>query len=142
MSERYEAGSPQWLAALHACIAGARRDAQFSQDFTLCEVYTNVPSSIPSDGGTVAFTATIHRDSTEVEFELREADTADFKLTVDYSHMLPAARLIVDGVPENQTELEKILFRAVRSGHATIEGSPSEELAKLGVHDRIARLTK
>ena len=87
MSERYQMGSPQWVAALHALMVAARPQLQLSRDITMCEVYTNVPPSV-SAIGTVAFTARFRKDSNDVEFELSEATDADFKLTIDYDWAL------------------------------------------------------
>ena len=119
MSEKYVVGSPQWLAALHAFMSAARPGMELSRDIEFCEVYTNVPASIPSDGGTVAFTVRFWRDSPEVEFELKEAERPNFKLRIDYAHVLPAARLVTDGDPAKQAALMAILGSAVQTGHAS-----------------------
>jgi len=141
MSEKYVMGSPQWLAAVHAFAVAARPHLQLTRDTTLCEVYKNVPGSIPSRDGTVAFTMRFLRDPQDVAFELKEADDATFKLTIEYSEVLPAGRFIVGGDPERQAELRRMLSGAVKRGTATIEGAPSEELQDLPIHDQIARIT-
>ena len=141
MSEKYEMASPQWLAALHAFFVAARPLVQFTRNVSLCEVYRDVPSSIPSANGTIAFTVRFRKDSNDVEFELAEAAEADMKLVIDYAHVLPAGRVVVGGDPAKQREMEGIIGKAIQSGHATVAGRMPAELQSLPVHDQIARLT-
>jgi hypothetical protein len=141
MSERYEIGSPQWLAALHAFMVAARPQLRLSKDYTLCEVYREMPSSFGGSRGSVAFTTRFRKDSNEVDFELTEASDADFKLTIDYECMLPIARIVVDGVPARQAELSRGLIEAVQTGRATIEGTLPDELISMPVHDQLARIS-
>lgn len=141
MSERYQMASPQWLAALHAFMVAARPQLSFPRDFTFCEVYTNVPSPVPSVGGTVAWSARFFRDTNEVEFQLGVPEAADLRLTFDYGHVLPIARFGVDGDPRRQAEMDRMLAAAVESGHATMEGALPEFLAGSPVHDQMVRVT-
>jgi hypothetical protein len=141
MSERYEMGSAQWLAALHAFMAAARPQLDFSRDFTMCEVYRNVPGHVAGGKDTVAFTVRFRKDSEDVGFELSEAAHADFKLTIDYECVLPLGHLAVEGNPEKQAEMQRRIADAVSSGRARIEGAPDEAMLNAPVHDQIARLT-
>ncbi|MGE3073645.1 MAG: hypothetical protein AB7N24_06090 [Dehalococcoidia bacterium] len=141
MSEKYVMGSPQWLAALHACMLALRPAVTLSQDITLCEVYRNVPASIQSDNGTVAFTARFRKDSNEVDFEAREASDATVKLRWEYDAVLPVGRLVVGNDPKRAEQMMALFNSAMAAGKASIEGEMPPEMMSSPVHDMIASLT-
>jgi hypothetical protein len=141
MSQRYEMGSAQWLAALHAFMTAARPQLNFAGDFTMCEVYRDVPDHIAGGKDTVAFTVRFRKDCEDVGFELAEANDADFKLTIDYECVVPLGRLVVGGDPEKQAEMQRRIGEAVRAGRARIEGAPDEAMLNAPVHDQIATMT-
>lgn len=141
MSQKYVFGSPQWLAALHATMVACRPSLTLSQDITLCEVYRNVPASVPSDNGTVAFTARFHKDSNHVDFENSEADDATIKLLWDYEAVLPLSRFVVGNDPGRAAQAMAMTTSAVAAGKASIEGDIPPELMASPVHDLIAALT-
>ena len=141
MTQKYEMGSPQWLAALHAFMVAARPGLAIADDFALCEVYKNVPASIPSTDGTVTFTVRFRKDSMDVDFELTEADDATVKLTLEYEDVLPLGRFVVGGDPQRQAEMFGVLNDCVKKGRAKFEGALPAAIQDSPVHDQIARLT-
>jgi hypothetical protein len=141
MPEKYQMASPQWLAALHAFMVAARPSLPLTGDVTLCEVYRNVPNTIPAHDGTVAFTVRYRKDSMDVDFETREADDATVKLTFAYEDVVPLGRFVVGGDAQRAAEMFGMLRDLIRNGRATLEGEMPAEMQASPVHDQVARLT-
>jgi hypothetical protein len=143
VSATYEFATPEWLAALHAAFASAAAhgDLKSDRDFTLCEVYTDVPSHIPSDNGTIAFTVVISDGGDSVDFERGEAADPDRKVTASYEALLPIARAVAGDDPEAQRAMRDAVAAAVEAGDLVAEGEPRNDNSGTIVHDTIARLT-
>jgi hypothetical protein len=142
MPDKLEFASPQWLAALQKAYEDATASAGPAASgvaFTMCEVYTGVPSHL-SSSGTLAWKSTV-KDGVVV-FKHEDDPAADLHVTVDYASVLPLGRLVVEGDPKAEAEMNRIAGEAIRAGKFTVKGDAAKRPAFLaGVHDRMARIT-
>lgn len=88
--------SPEWVTLLQETLTRLHADARpylVGADFTICEVFTDVPP----DGSTCVWAARITQDAVTY-FEA--PPKADFLVRGDYEAILPGAKLIYQGATE------------------------------------------
>ena len=135
--------SPEWVAALKAILGELVEEARpdlADVDFTICEVFTDVPP----DRHTCVWAARITGDG--VQF-FDEAVEADYEVKGDYEAILPGAKIIYEGVTEAQlavqTEHRQRMVAAGRlQAKGDMRGVPRRlRLLLQTMHDRLARQT-
>jgi hypothetical protein len=140
---KYEFGSPEWFAALHAilcerAVIAAKADPDFRQ--STCEVFTNPPKRLlPPGADKLAWHCRIN--GANVEFSLTEIDDAETKIIGDYDTLVPFARYVTDGDPAREKELESLLGEAVAAGKVDVVRRATRRSAMGSVHDAICLLT-
>lgn len=139
---KYVFASPEWFACLHGIISERAASVAVThpgQTYSICEVFTGVPSGLAADGGTqIAWHAVIR--GVDVEFGTTEIEDAAFKAWADYAAILPLAQFDTRGEPARAAELNAMVEALVAQGKLRSSGSsPGSTL--FAVHDAIARLT-
>jgi hypothetical protein len=139
---KYEFGSREWFAALHAILcekAHAAAEPAFS--YAVCEVMTGVPARLAFlPGGKAAWCATIR--GSDVTFELEERDDVNFKAVMDYASVLPLARFDTGGRADLNAELWAMSAALVASGKMKLTGDPGGPPGPFAAaHDAIVKLT-
>lgn len=135
--------SPEWVAALKAIlielVAEVRADLD-GVDFTICEVFTDVPP----DGATCVWAARITGEG--VQF-FDEPVAADYEVSGDYEAILPGARIIYEGVTDAELAAQaEHRGRMIAAGRLHANGDmrtvprPLRRLLQT-MHDRLARQT-
>lgn len=138
---RLQFASPAWIARLQAILTElvAERAADLEGvDFTICEVFTDVPP----DGHTAVWAARITPQG--VTF----FDTpipADYEVAGDYAAVLPGALIIYEGVTAEELDVQAEHRRAMiaagrlsSKGDLAAMGKPLRRLLQ-AMHDRLAR---
>ncbi len=133
--------SPEWILRLQAILAElvAERAAELKGvDFTICEVFTDVPP----DAHTAVWAARIV-DGCVTFFE--QPVPADYEVRGDYDAVLPGALMIYEGVDGEelgrQAEHRKAMIAAGRltsQGDLSAMSKPLRRLLQT-MHDRLAR---
>ena len=139
---KYEFGSRQWFAALHAILCEkARAAADHTLSYSVCEVMTGVPAHLAFlPDGKAAWCATIR--GADVTFELEERDDVNFKAVMDYASVLPLARFDTQGRADLNAELWAMSAALVASGKMTLTGDPGGPPGPFAAaHDAIVQLT-
>lgn len=140
---KYEFLSRPWFAALHAIIWEKSRNASSSDAnlrYSICEVFTDVPSSLATlPGGRVAWHAIVR--GSDVVFGLSERDDVDLKATADYSAVLPLARFDTRGQADRAAELQAMSQALATRGLLKVAGAPPMNGPFASLHDAIAALT-
>ena len=138
---KYEFLSKPWFAALHAIIwEKARNASDPNLRYSICEVFTDVPSSLATlPGGRVAWHAIVR--GSEVLFGLSERDDVDLKATADYGAVLPLARFDTRGQADRATELQAMAQSLAVQGLLSVAGVPVQQGPFASLHDAIAALT-
>ncbi len=140
---KYEFGSPEWFAALHAILCeraaiAARENPGFRQ--STCEVFTDPPKRLlPPGAQKLAWHCRI--EGAKVEFARTEIDDADTKIVGDYDTLLPFSHFVVNGDPAREKELERLLAEAVAAGKVHVVRRAQGSGAMGSVHDAICLLT-
>jgi hypothetical protein len=135
--------SPEWVAALKAIlielVAEARADLE-GVDFTICEVFTDVPP----DHHTCVWAARITGEG--VQF-FDEPVEADYEVSGDYEAILPGARIIYEGVTDAELAIQaEHRLRMIAAGRLRAKGDmravprPLRRVLQT-MHDRLARQT-
>lgn len=137
---RYPFASPAWAAALHGYLVarGAEMAAEHGQDFSICEVYTEVPGDV-NDLDRVPVTWGFADGA--AWFELTERDDVDMKVVGTWEVLAPLARVVYADDPDGAAASHVALGEALAAGtlQVTRTGAPPEVLGRL--HDDLARLT-
>lgn len=140
MTAKIELASPEWFAALKGHIARfvATPNGQKTR-WSVCEVFTGVPSHLDKDGtGVIAWHCKI-ADGT-LTFAFGEADDVEMKTTTDYDFILPMARLVIG--PDTAAELAAHSAAGIASGKMKREGDSSTVPPELhAIHNDLAVIT-
>ncbi len=140
---KYEFGSPEWFAALHAILCErAAIAAKANPDFrhSTCEVFTDPPKRLlPPGAAKLAWHCKIH--GADVEFELSESDDVETKIIGDYNTLVPFARYVTHGDPAREKELESLLGKVVAEGKVNVVRRSTAPSPMGSVHDAICMLT-
>ena len=142
MAEKYEMGSPQYLAhakkLIEECIAGASAAELDGVEFSLCEVYTGVPKHIAESGRAAWY---FRLRGGELKFGTEEVDDVDFKAIVDYGTIVPLGRLHFGNDPTAEQKAQEGVMRAVAGGKMQRIGDQKKKPAFLdGLHDAMAEV--
>ena len=137
---KFEFASGEWLNRLRRGMESALTGADLDGiDFSMCEVYTHVPSHI-SPSGRVGWHCRI--DSGGLRWAEGEADDVDFKAVGEWSVLREASRTIYEGDPAAESTSMAGLRAAMDAGRVSITGTRRGAPRELGaVHDQMARIT-
>ena len=141
---RYQFASPQWLAALHGLMA-ARASAAAVEladaEYSMCEVFTDVPPAVnPAPGGRVSW----HTRMTGGVFTwaLGEVDDVQRKVIADWKTILPLAQTVFADDAAAAVEAQSSVAAAVADGKVSVTGDfAGAPPVFANIHDEIARLT-
>jgi hypothetical protein len=143
VDEKLQFASPAWVESLKAiltALVAEHRGELEDVDFSICEVFTNVPP----DGATSVWAAQIAQGT--VRF-FEEPIPADYEVRGDYEAVLPGAKLIYEGATEAELAAAGERRRQmVEAGRLTSKGDirampkPVRRLLQT-MHDRLARQT-
>ncbi len=139
---KLEFGTTAWIDALgdvfRAAIEGAGESAG-SITFSISELYTDVPAHI-SSAGQAGWACRI--TDGQVAFQHAADPSADIVIESDWATVQPLARIVVDGDPGRQAEIDGMMAEAIESGRMRVEGDITAFPEAIGtVHDEIARRT-
>lgn len=142
-----EFASDAWFSLAEAVLtelAKVNREQLQGLQFSLCEVYKNVPAHLPSSNGTIAWTFTI--DGGEIEIRRHERKDVDFWVTWDYEAILPIAKMVYSADAAVLAEAESIRAAAEHAGKRQSAGSVEHAPAPIKdvlyqMHNRLAELT-
>ena len=133
--------TPGWLDVVQAAFRQCARDAgaaAAAQDFSICEVYENIPAVINAAG---RLTWTMRLRAGTVDFVRAETDDVDLKIVGDYYTMHPIAAFVIGGDPDRQREQNRRLGKGLKAGAIRVTGTPDLPACLLPAHDRIAAQT-
>ncbi len=149
MAEQFEFASPGWVAAAQRAAEDGLNAAAAKlgeQSFSLNEVYSNVPTHIPSDHGTVAWWMRYDDGAAETGEGL--LDGATLRMTVDWEAMLPFVQALSADptLPTGLTRQEQ-RARNVEAGHSMTTEGDVALLSRLEdilspMHDSVAEITE
>jgi len=141
---KHDFASPLWFTALQAILYQAVDEAEdlSGSDWTMCEVFTNVPKSLPQGlDGSIAWHYSLIDG--QVKFGFGDQPEADFKVSLDYHVARDMARMVVGNDESIQQEMERIAFAAIEQGKGEVFGSREKRPENLAnYHDTIARITR
>ena len=144
MADKLEFCSPAWVAWAGEYLCGAAADADLTGiRVTLNEVFTDAPSHLGADEhGRIGWYLRVADGRIEVSSGI--VDDADVRITADYRTMLPLARMVFEGNPDNAQAAAAKAAEAAEAGLMRREGDPAA-LAGLGwisgLHDALAKRT-
>ena len=145
--ETYEFASAAWFETLRRNIVrlvGAAGPEMDGVRWTVCEVFTDVPRHLAQGpDGKAAWHCRIR--GREIDFGLGEipGSECDFKVTADYTAILPFAKVVLAGDPAVLEKVNADLLKAAMEGKVVLEGNREtrpEALATL--HDDMVRVTR
>jgi hypothetical protein len=148
--DRFEFASVEWIDAVRCVfeqvVASSAESGELDDtyEFSICEVYENVPSEINS-ANRVAWLMRVQHGM--VSFAAEEADDVDFKVVGDYEVVGPLTRVMYDEAGVPPPDVLSAIMAATLNGtfKADIkprrEGSPTTSLFS-GTHNAIVRLTR
>ncbi len=140
-NELLEFCSKQWVDFAREYLLEVSKDSNLTGiDVSFNEVVTDAPASLDPDAdGRAGWYLRVRNGAIEVECGLLEE--ADYRVEMDYETVLPIARLVYKGHPENVEAAAKIGEAAAAAGKLKTEGDQAA-LAKLdwlaGLHDVMA----
>jgi hypothetical protein len=143
MTRKYEMGSSPWLAELRRIceelFAAAPADSLAETEYSVCEVYTDVPTRIGPTGRVSWYWRV---KSGRLDVGTTELEHADVKIVVDYSTVVPIGRLIFENDAAAQSVADNLVAEAMRSGKMTLDHTQAEMPAPfMGLHDALAQIT-
>ncbi|MEM7365142.1 MAG: hypothetical protein AAF525_14050 [Pseudomonadota bacterium] len=135
MSDRVHFASHEWVKAATTVLEElVAEHGEAGHTFSVCEIFTDAPSSIASDG-TAAWYFFI--DGQSVTVSEGEAEGTDVTIRADYQSALPGARLVY--TPESLAELAK---QPPPEKPAQVDGDMSKAPPYLiHLHNRMAEVT-
>ena len=145
MDEKYEFCSKQWVAFAKEYLQGAAVGEDLSGvSVTFNEVFTDAPSHLdPDDEGRIGWYLRVENGNVEVERGI--LDQADLTITVDYTTILPLARMVFEGNPEGVLEAQETMVAAAAAGKKMKREGNDAATASLsfmgGLHDALAQRT-
>jgi len=142
MAEKFELASQAWfdeVFRLFAKVAGENPDLSFS----VCEVFTKVPSRLGPDGdGRKAWHAFIRDGRSEAAMGEVAGSKVDVKTIAEWEAVLPAARARIDLTPEGLARYQQLSAQAVADGRIQRSGDTTKAPpALVAVHNALADLT-
>lgn len=141
MAEKYDVGTEPWLEGLRRIVEEmfAAAPPGSLADFTLCEVYTEMPQNVAPTGRLCWY---IRVKSGKLDFGTSEIEDTDFKVIAEYSTVLPLVRLTFGDDAEAQRLGKEMVEAAMRDGRMKFEGDESVVPdAFAGLHDALAAIT-
>jgi hypothetical protein len=139
MAEKVEFASPEWFAALRTMFQDYAAGAPAGLDFSVCEVFTGVPSHLDKDGtGVIAWHCRITPG--RFDFAYGESDDVDMKTVTDYAFILPFARMKLG--PDTSEEYQRQMEGGLESGKISRTGDGSKAPQELyAIHNDLADIT-
>lgn len=137
----YPFGSAPWRGLLHGYLLAKADEFAATlegRDFSLCEVYTDVPVDVdPADRVAVTWGFRGGR----LWFAPEERDEVDIKVVIDWATVAPLARLAVAGDEEVQARMNEALGRAAASGKLAVTQRVPMPSFVATMHDDLAGVT-
>ena len=139
---QYEFASPPWMRALFDLIESRARASDLTgSDYSLCEVFSNVPEHLAtSPDRTLAWHCVLRNG--RVTCGMGDVENASWKVFADYGAMLPVARMIIGDGDDSAEKTERLIAALVREGKLTVQGTREGRPSFLeGLHDDMVRVT-
>jgi len=140
---RYEFAGPEWRAFMHAIIRtrlSQLEDHGKSVDWSFCEVFTDAPEHLRTDGDAAAWHCVVEKG--ELTFGSTILEEPTFRVTADYAAIYPLAKYDTKGEPGRGAELGQMSQDLMAKGQLAVVGDPTALDARLGsFHDAIAAVT-
>lgn len=139
MAGKVEFASPEWFAATRAMFEAYAAVAPKDFEFSVCEVFTNVPAHLDRDGtGVIAWNFRIADN--RFHFAYGEADDVDMKTVSDYDFILWFARTKI--APDTAAEYQSRMQAGVETGKVRRMGDGSKAPPELyAIHNDLADIT-
>lgn len=127
-------------AAFESTLANAGDDAT-TVHFSISEQYDSPPGDLTPADGPLGWTCRIALGSI-VGFDRSPQSDVDVRVRLDYEVFDELARIVVDGDPARQAQMDGRAGEAVQAGRMTIAGSTAAAPPWLmaTVHDTMARV--
>lgn len=144
--EKVEFLSPEWMQLLRAIVIEGLAGKDLSGiEYSLCEVYKNVPAHLRRGAGPdIAFFVRIHAG--KIEFGDHALADATFSVVADHASMAPWVCLTHAETKERAgVEATVLMGRMIADGQMQVAGDLSARpacLAALNLHDQLAIRTK
>lgn len=136
---KVEFASPEWFDALRAMFSAYAKTAPADMDFSVCEVFTDVPRHLDKDGsGTIAWHCRITPG--RFDFAYGVSDAVDMQTVTDYQFILPFARMKMG--PETMAEYQRQMQIGLEAGKIKRSGDGSKAPPELyAIHNDLADIT-
>jgi hypothetical protein len=144
--EKVEFLSPEWIQLLRAIVIEGLAGVDLRGiEYSLCEVYKNVPTHLRRDGKPdIAFSVRIHAG--KIEFGNTPLADATFSVVADHESMAPWVCLTHAETKERAgVEATVLMGQMIANGEMQVAGDLSARpacMVALNLHDQLAIRTK